>query len=306
MINWDEFKCRCSAINRMMATKAGTKPITEVQLKRIAELEARTNPMTDAMKVEYAGLIQKRDEPPKVELADSCIDYLMEVFAWEKYGMIPVTKEAMEVAQLQKGKRVENDCIELLTTVDKIEYKQFKERISNDYLSGEVDIFVGPNIFEATNVTDIKAAFDYPSFLKKLNNGLANGQREQVAGYCDITGATEGWIANCLVDNTPEDIFDMKWKVAKKMNAITIESPDFLKEWEKWERSMIFSHIPPNQRVYKIPVELFTDFERNAIYDRVKFCRQWLWEFDQTYQKLNLSVTSSENSEVFEKTNYNS
>jgi hypothetical protein len=271
-----------------MSTKRGREPISEVGLKRIIELESRLKPMTEAMKVEYAGLIEKRDRPPTVELSDGCVEYLMEVYSWERFGMIPVTKEAMEVAQLEKGKRVEDDCIELLKVVDGGDYKVFKERISNDYLSGIIDIYVGNNIFEATNVTDIKAAFDHPSFLKKINNGLANGQREQVAGYCDITGATEGWIANCLVDNTPEDILDMKWKVSKKMGAITIESPDFLQEWEKWERSMIFSHIPPNQRVFKIPVELFTDFERNAIYDRVKYCREWLWKFDETYQNLNL------------------
>jgi hypothetical protein len=272
----------------MTATKQGKEPISETGLKRIAELEARIKPMTTAMQVEYAGLIAKRDAPPKVELADGCIEYLMEVYSWKRFGMIPVTKEAMEVAQLEKGKRVEEDCTELLTLVDGIEYKRFKERISNDYLSGEIDIYVGNNIFEATNVTDIKAAFDHPSFLKKLNNGLANGQREQVAGYCDITGAGEGWIANCLVDNTPEDILEMKWKVAKKMQALTIESPEFIKEWEKWERSMIFSHIPPNQRVHKIPVELFTDAERNSIYDRVKYCRDWLWKFDEMYQNMNL------------------
>jgi len=287
-VNWDEFKCRCSGINKMMATKRGKEPITEVGLRRIAELEARTKPMTEAMKLEYTGLIQKRDAPPVVELSDGAIEYLMEVYSWKRFGMIPVTKEAMEVAQLEKGKRVENDCKLLLEEVFNIEYKQFKERISNDYLSGEIDLYLGNNIFEATNVTDIKAAFDHPSFLKKINNGIGNGQREQVAGYCDITGATEGWIANCLVDNTAEDILEMKWKVAKKMQAITIESPDFLKEWEKWERSMIFSHISPNERVFRIPVELFTDFERQAVYDRVKFCREWLWKFDETYQKLNL------------------
>jgi hypothetical protein len=271
-----------------MATKQGSAPLSEIGLKRIAELEARTKPMTEAMKLEYTSLIQKRDASPKVELSDGCIDYLMEVYSWERFGMIPVTKEAMEVAQLEKGKRVEDDCRILLNEVFNVQYKSFKERISNDYLSGEIDLYLGPNIFEATVIADIKAAFDHPSFLKKINNGLAIGQREQVAGYCDITGATEGFVINCLVDNTPEDILEMKWKVSKKMQAISIESPDFLKEWEKWERSMIFSHIPKNERVYGIPVELFTDHERQSIYDRVKFCRDWLWKFDEMYQKMNL------------------
>lgn len=286
-VNWDEFKCRCSAIKKMIATKPGTEPITEVQLRRIAELEARDKPMTDKMKLEHTELIMKRDAPPKVELADGCIEYLMEVYAWETQQMISVSKEAMDLMQLRKGKEGEQEAGILLSMVDGEIYLQDKQRISNEYLSGEIDYYLGEDIYRATNITDIKNSFDYPTFLKKINKGLENGQREQLAGYGDITGSKNLFVANCLISFTPQMIEDMKWRILKKTGAATEESVEFLEEWVKFYRSMVFDNIPPQQRVYKIPVEPFTEFERQKVYDRVKYCRDWLWKFDEMYGNLN-------------------
>jgi hypothetical protein len=103
----------------------------------------------------------------------------------------------------------------------------------------------------------------------------------------DIANSGKGFIAHCLVDMPEEIIEDMKYRLLKKMNCATELSPEFMEEWEKWERSMRFSHIPPAQRVFKIPVTPFTDFERQKVYDRVKICRDWLNNFHETYQKLN-------------------
>jgi hypothetical protein len=140
----------------------------------------------------------------------------------------------------------------------------------------------------ANSIGDIKNSFDYPVFLKKINKGLENGNKEQVQGYCDIAKSSKGFIAHCLVDMPEEIIEDMKYRLLKKMNCATELSPEFMEEWEKWERSMRFSHIPPAQRVFKIPVTPFTEFERQKVYDRVKICREWLNSFHETFVKLNL------------------
>lgn len=285
--NWDLFKCRSSAIRKMMAIKQGTAGITEVQLARIKELEARTKEMTEKMKIEYAELVNRRDNPPPPELSEGCIEYLMEVYAWETQGMIAVGKEAVDVVQLQKGKIGEKEAGKLLSIVDGEIYLQHKERISNDYLTGEIDFYLGQSVSKAQNITDTKNAFDYPTFLKKINNGLENGQREQLQGYGDITGATDLYIANCLISFTDEMIQDMKWRVLRKVNAVTEESPEFLEVWRKFEKSMVFDKIPPNQRVFKIKIDPFTDFYRQKVYDQVKICREFLWKFDESYQKLN-------------------
>jgi hypothetical protein len=286
--NWDQFKCRSSAICKMMANSRSNPVITPTQEKWISEYEVRTKPPTEPQKLEYTRLLQLRENSKKIILSDTCIELLMEVYAWETQGMIAVNKESLDIMSMRKGKMTEQTAGMMLSIVDGEVYLQHKERISNDFLSGEIDYYLGDDIYSATNVTDIKNAFDYPGFLKKINTGLENGQEEQLQGYGDITGSKKLYVANCLVDNPDEIILDMKWKIAKRFDALTIESPDFLQEWEKWERSMKFSHIPMHQRVHKIQVEPFSPERRQMVYDRVKVCREWLWKFDEMYQKLNI------------------
>jgi hypothetical protein len=284
--NWNNFKCRCSGIKKIMAESKDNPQLTEKQAKELADLEWR-EVLTAKQKERVAELIVKKDNGNRVVLSDTCIEYLMEVYAWETQGMIAVNKESMDLLQTKKGKMTEFEGIIMLSLVDGEVYKENKDRIENDYLSGEIDAYIGESVYEATRIADIKSAFDYPTFLKKINNGLENGQREQVAGYCDISGAKEGVIANVLVNNPDEIIEEMKYRVARKFNALTTESPDFLEEWVKWERSMRFDHIPKTQRVHKIQVELFSQFERQKIYDRVKICREYLAKFDEEYNKMN-------------------
>jgi hypothetical protein len=199
--------------------------------------------------------------------------------------MIAVNKESLDNLSIRKGKMAEKVAGEVLSVVDDVEYLIHKDRISNDYLSGEIDLYLGEHVMAATNITDIKNSFDYLTFLKKIHTGLETGQKEQLQGYGDITGATDLVVANCLITAPREIIEDMMWKVAKKVNAATFESPEFLAEWPVFERSMIFHHIPLQRRVSKIKVEPFSAFERQRLYDRVKVCRDWLNKFHEEYTR---------------------
>lgn len=285
-VNWDGFRCRCSAISKLLTNGKEGQQITERQLeelKRLENKETRTAPQ----EAEMSRLQALKANTGKIVLGGTCIEYLMEVYAWETEGMVSVTKESLDSMPLKKGKVGEIEAGALLSLVDGVLYQRHKERIFNDYLSGEIDFYVGESIYKATNITDTKNAFDYPGFLKKINNGLENGQREQLAGYGDITGAQDLFIANCLISFTPDMVTDMEYKILRKLNCATTESPEFLELWPKIEKSMNFDSIPHAQRVSKIKVEPFTSFEQQRVYDRVKYCREWLWNFYEQRQKLN-------------------
>lgn len=291
--NADNFKCRCSAISKALAANRENPCITEKQVVELAELENKGTP-TPKQKERIAELLIKKENSTKVILSDGYIDYLMEWYAWETQGMIATNKESLETLGMNKGRMVEEESGLLLSFVDNVEYKRHIDeetgerlRVSNDFLSGEIDWYLGESIYEAYNVTDTKNAFDYPTLLKKINKGLENGQKEQVQGYCDILQASEGYVAHTLVSNPPQIIEEMKWKVMKKLGSATELSPEFVIEWRKWERSMIFDHIPHRQRVHKFEVELFSDFERQKLYDRVKFGREFLWNFHEQYTKID-------------------
>lgn len=277
-INFDTFKCRCSAINKILTNGAAGRQITEKQtadLKTLEDKEIRTAKQEEEM----VRLQQVKANSGKVILGDTCITYLMEVYAWETEGMISLNKESLDVMPIRKGKLGEKEAGVLLSVVDGEFYESYKPRIFNEYLSGEIDYFLGEDIYKAKNITDIKNSFDYPTYLKKLHTGLESGQMEQLQGYGDITTATELYIANCLVSFTPEMIEDMKWKILRKEGFVTEESPEFKELWATLERSMKFDHLSPNLRVNKIKIDPFTEFERQQLYDRIKYCRDFLNKF---------------------------
>lgn len=286
-INWDSFKCRCSAINKLLTNGAAGRQITEnqsVELNKLEEKEKRT-PVQEA---EMLRLQQLKANSGKVVLGDTAIEYLMEVYAMETEGMISLNRESLDVMPIRKGKIGEKEAGLLLSVVDGEMYQSHKERIFNDYLSGEIDFYLGDSIYAAKNITDIKNSFDYPTYLKKLHTGLENGQTEQLQGYGDISTSQELYIANCLVSFTPDMIEDMKWKIMRKTGAVTEESPDFKELWATFQKSMLFDHMNPNLRVNKIKIEPFTDFERQKIYDRVKYSRDFLHKFHEERKKVEL------------------
>lgn len=291
-INFDKFKCRCSSISKILSNNRANPCITDKQAIRLKELEAK-EVLTENMKVELADLLVKKDNSTKVILSDTCITYLMEEYAWVTQGMVRVTKEILDVPQMQKGTIVEPQSLLLLNYVDDAEYKPnrddngYRERIYNDYLSGEVDAYKGTAIMGAEAIPDIKSIWDYPTFLCAINEPLTLDNDWQVKGYMDISGAPEGFIAKCLVNADEETILKIKWKLLNKMNVATEEATEFKERWSIIEHSLKFDRIPPHQRVHKLPVEPMTNEQETKLYDRVKICREWLNNFHQQRIKLN-------------------
>jgi hypothetical protein len=291
-IDWQQFKCRCSQIHSIVSNSRSNPCITEKQQLLLDELDKKDT-LTDKQKEERTRLIQLKENSTKVILSDTAINYLLEEYAWRKEGMVRVTKEVMDIPQLKKGTIVEPQSLELLSYVDKVLYepnideKGHRERVYNEYLSGEVDAYVGNSIMESEIIPDCKSIWDYPTFLCKIKEPLTLANDWQLKGYGDITGAPIIFIGNCLVDADEETINNIKWRLLGKMNVVTDESPDFKDKWSLIEHSMKFSHIDPYLRVFKKPVERMNDFQKQFLYDRVKICRDWLNEFDEDYLKLN-------------------
>lgn len=292
-IDWDDFKVRCSCISSVLAESRSNPCLTEKQAAELSELEAKDK-LTDKQKERVAELLVKKENSTKVILSDTCIAYLLDEYAWRTEGMVRVTKELMDVPQMQKGIFVEPDSLKLLSAVDDEAYVENRnadgerQRVFNDFLSGEVDAFAGESIMQATKIPDIKSIWDFPTFLCKIKAPLTLANDWQIKGYMDITGAPEGFIANCLV-NTPDHVVEkQRWKLLNKLNVATDEAPEFKEKWALLERSMRFNHIPVHKRVFKKEVAPMSAFERQALYDRVKVCREWLAAFHEQFENINL------------------
>ncbi len=292
-MNFDDFKCRCSAISGMMADSAESPKITEKQTETLKQLEAKET-LTDNQKTEMARLQVLKENGSKIILGGTCITYLLEEYAWRTEGMIRVTKELMDVPQMQKGTIVEPQSLLLLSQYDGVEYKANRaengerERVCNEYLSGEVDAYVGEAIMGAKKIPDIKSSWDYPTYLCKTQEKITTANDFQVKGYLDISGAPEGFIANCLVDADEGTLYETKMKLLRKSrDAATEDSPVFIKRWALIEKSMKFDHMAVYLRVHKKVVEPMNEFQRQQVYDRVKICREWLNIFHETRIKFN-------------------
>lgn len=285
MVDFSKFKARCSAIGKIMSNSVENPQITDIQKARMSELEGKEK-LTDKQADELAALKVKEQNSTRFVPSLTCLEYMMEVYAWETERMVPVNKETMDVQQIRKGKMCEVEGIKLLIMHDLENYQMHKERISNDYLTGEIDFYAGPSVYKAIILGDAKNSWDYPSFLKKIAMPVDRDWALQVGGYGDITGAKNLFLGHCLV-TAPEEIKnELKFQLAKKMDAISTESPDFLKEWAVFDRSLTFDHMPLQYRVHKTPVSPWEDGFRQKVYDRVKQMRDWLCEFHEKREAL--------------------
>lgn len=285
MTDFSKWKCRSSAISKMMSNSKDNAPLTDNQAKELAELEAKPT-RTEKQGLRITELVLKQEKSKDVILSDTAIAYLVEAYAWETEKMCSITKE-MDVEYFERGRKTEPESIKLLNDVDKVQYLKNEFRVENDFLSGIPDVVTVSDEFTAKAIRDIKSTRDYPTFLYKIHKGLDAGNAEQLQGYGDILDCRDLGVAFTL-PTMPESIrAGYKMKLAYKMNAAIYQDPEFEKAWANLERSMIFDHMPAARRVYKIPVVPFTPAEQAAVYERVKVCREWLNNFHQTYQRLN-------------------
>ena len=286
--DWSKWLCRCSSISKILTNGKGSEPVTEKQWETIRETEKKieNGTATEKQKLEYARLIQKDKDTQKPVLGDTCISYLLESYAWEMYGKFNVTKE-LDIEYIRKGREVEKDSIDLLSFVEDRLFVKNEERFDTEYITGHPDVLIFEPQGGLEGITDIKSAWSLPSFLYKKHKGLDDGYREQVAGYGWLLDNENLSVSYTLV-NTPESIRnDYKFRLAKKMDVVTTESPEFLREWAKIERSMIFDDIPPVMRLHKISIQPFSEQEKIKIQDRVKECRAWLADFHVKFCSLS-------------------
>lgn len=204
--------------------------------------------------------------------------FLCSVYAWEKYGR----KKDLQTKAIQKGLRVEEDAITLISLLDKTMYVKNDIRLNNKWFTGEPDLFTEASIKKAIRVIDTKASWDLETFLPKLGTLLDKNYWWQGQGYMDLTGASEFEVSYCLV-NTPQILIDdEKKKLFWKMGVATEQNTDYVAACEEMERTMIFDDIPAEERRIKFQINKDKDAIERAR-ERVIRCREWLSEFQEKH-----------------------
>jgi hypothetical protein len=219
--------------------------------------------------------VTKADKEAGV-LSKTAQKHLIEVYIAEKYGR----KRDIQTKQMKKGIEAEQDSIDLLSMYLKLPFSKNEERFKNDFITGLPDIINGDTII------DIKSSYDLWTFLGNIPDKLDNLYYWQMQSYMWLTGTRKATIAYCLV-NTPESIIQQeKYYLLKKMDVISEESPEFIKEAMKVEFNMTFDDISINERILTFNVNRNED-DILRIENKVLKARTFLQELEQTHLNFN-------------------
>ena len=180
--------------------------------------------------------------------------YIRELAAQEIFGV----EFEISSKQIEKGIEVEGDSIDLLNSVRGLSLVKNVERRSNDFITGECDLFDA----EAKRGHDIKSSWSIATFPITVADCEDRLYEWQMRGYMALWDADEWEVNYCLVD-----------------------TPDRLIGFEPMPLHVV-SHLPEWMRVTTWTVK--RDLEKEAaIYEKVKAANEYLNlvinEFDQTH-----------------------
>lgn len=220
-------------------------------------------------------------------LSETAKTHLIDVFVSNKYGR----NTDIQNKYIQKGLLVEEDSITLYSRLTKTFYKKNEEPLTNEFIRGTPDLYIGQSINEATHIIDIKSSFDIYTFFRNHNNDLSSQYWWQVQGYMDLTGAKTASVAYCLVD-TPEVIInDEKRKLMWKMGCATSESEDFKQACDELDRLMTYADIPLNERLIEFFVER-DDEQLEIMRSRVKKAREYLNQLEERINRTQKKIAA--------------
>lgn len=178
---------------------------------------------------------------------------------------------------VNKGLLVEEDSITLYSLMKKKFLKKNSERIFNEYINGEPDLFKGKSISNADEIIDIKSSWDLYTFNRAKFGKLNMHYYWQMQGYMWLTNAKKATLAYCLINTPYQIILDEKRKLMWKMGVATDEDEDYLKASLELEFNMTFDDIDKSERVNEIVIDR-DDNAIESIKNRVIECRKFVNE----------------------------
>lgn len=161
--------------------------------------------------------------------------YLWEVYLEEKYQR----KKEITTRYMEKGILQEEQSITVYCRWAKKLYYKNEQRITNKYLTGEIDLTDNEDIYKTFCGIDIKTSWDIFTFPKP--NAKPNPMYEaQNLCYMDLTGAQEWKTSSVLVNAPQHQIMDEKRKLMYKLNC-SEHDEEYIKACQMTERNMIFN-----------------------------------------------------------------
>lgn len=285
MENANQIKFRCSSLGYIMTDPRGKSNIEKLEdakaslastQEKYASLKTKEGKMGIGYQAKITSLVvdiqQLEKVKDNVELSESTKTHLVDKYISAKYN-----RDSQLINKyIAKGLSVEEDSITLLSRVEKVYHKKNESTLSNEFISGTPDLFVGESIDKADVIIDIKSSWDIYTFFRTKYDTLNKMYYWQLQGYMALTGAKKAKLVYCLV-NTPEPlIYSELNKLKWQMGVINPETDDnFTNASEVRESELRYDDIPLDERYFKIEIER-NDADIDRLYQRIKDCRDYM------------------------------
>lgn len=235
---------RCSALGRLMTDAVSIdESLVTPDVAEILKKRKRTE--------EESAIVSQLKQQT---LSVGAKSYIRELAAQDIFGV----DFEISSKQIEKGIEVELESIELLNRVHGLNLVKNTERKTNDFITGEADLFDT----DARRGHDIKSSWSVATFPISATDGEDKLYEWQMRGYMALWEADEWQVNYCLVD-----------------------TPERLISYEPLQLHMV-SHIPEAMRVTTVTVRRDAEKEA-AIYEKVKAARayyaQVIEEFDRSH-----------------------
>jgi hypothetical protein len=244
-INWKKYLFRSSQLSNIMSGSVGLseaqrkdfeylksikgKPIglTDKQQKLMDDLKTRdkttglTSKQSDtldelkrkskAVKELTPKQKEKFDEYSAIEKDESLPvgvqNYLKKLYREEKYNR----RKRLESKYVLKGIAQEDEAITMYSEYTGYAFINNKERINNDYITGEYDIYIGDDVDSIVEGFDTKCSYDLSTFPFK-DEPLNTNYYYQNMCYMWLSGAKKWTTVYCLTNTPDKMIKDMIYR----------------------------------------------------------------------------------------------
>lgn len=303
----NEILFRPSEIYNIMTnprTKTTNRDKYDQLLKKIQKLEAELNKTEDKKdinaiiyNIDILEAEKKRLEPLKdlPLLSKTTENFLKHKIAELKFNR----RKELDNKYIRKGIDCEEAGITLYSKLKKRVFKNNKERKTNKYFTGEIDLPIYNKSNEVEEIADIKNAFDLHTFVDNLDE-VKDSNRYQGLAYMDLYPTAKRFrIANVLINNTTDNILDLlyresfRWpnqetptwreiEIVKNQLFTKTEFEEFIAmrsilpvDEKSEDQYNSFVEIPEEERLIEHVIDR-NEAEINDIKIRIDQCRLWL------------------------------
>lgn len=244
---------------------------------------------TEAENERLEFLKKKREvflDPP---LSENAKNFLIEIYSRDRYNIrkAAISRQKPSIA---KGYFLEREGLQLLSSIDRVEYLKCKEIVFDDYFYGTCDILCP----SGNKIIDIKTSWNATTFMQSRKNQLPAKAWWQMQGYLHLYKIQKGEVCYVLI-NTPQHLIDQEQaNLFRRYTYGEITRDKYDTEYEKLQSLYNYDKIPKTKRVIRFEIDYEPDYIDKAK-RKVDLSRVWLNEFEAAFiQNKNILTLAEE------------